>query len=884
MGEVYRARDARLDRTVAIKVLATHLASSPELKQRFEREARALSAFNHPSICHLYDIGCQDGTDYLVMEFLEGETLADRLRKGPLPLNEALKLGAAIADALHLAHRAGIVHRDLKPGNIMLTKSGAKLMDFGLAKPGSLQGASESRTGLMLSTAVTVSGPSPVTPLTTAGSILGTIQYMSPEQISGQEADSRSDIFSFGCLLYEMVTGSRPFQGKSQISVASAILEKDPEPLSKLLPLAPAVLDHVVSECLAKDPEARWQNAADIARELRWIAGNSSASAPALPLAQKRRNALLQNLPWAALVVVLLALLAWSFMREREPVRLVRSFMPPPADMNFDFTGDFSGPPVIRADGTAVAFCARSQKDRTIWVQFLNDVTPKKLEGTENSSFPFWSADGKFLGFFADGHLKKVPATGGPVTILADAPNPRGGSWNQDNVIIYEPDYREPLWQISAVGGTPAALTKFDSGKHTTHRWPEFLPDGKHFLFFATNHSGNAEQGIYFGSLADGSYKHVLDADSDARYASGYLLYHLQSQLLAQKFDASTGALSGEPLSLANFVEYDSGTWHTTFTVSQNGLLLYEPGAKSLGNELSWLDRSGKVLGPIGERGFYKGSGRVSPDGKRLAVSVGDPQADIWVVDLARGTRSRLTFGGSTNLMPSWSADGKRIVYISQSGGGNFTGTSVRARLANGGGQEEILMNGDTLSPPASVFLPQLSPDGQYLLHTEQTGPTGASVWALPLGAEKKPPFLVVKSQVQLGRIIQFRLSPDGHWLAYSSTDSGREELYVTHFPNGEGKWQISQVGGTFPCWRADSKEIYFVGLNGSLHAASVTATNNEFALDQVRPLFPINFTSPVGNAFDVFPDGQQFVLTKIPETVPTPLVLVSNWTADLKK
>jgi eukaryotic-like serine/threonine-protein kinase len=884
MGEVYRARDARLDRTVAIKVLASHLVSSPELKQRFEREARALSTFNHPSICHLYDIGCQDGTDYLVMEFLEGETLAERLRKGPLPLNEALKLGAAIAEALHLAHRAGIVHRDLKPGNIMLTKSGAKLMDFGLAKPGSLQGMSETRTAPLLSAAVTISGPSPATPLTTAGSILGTIQYMSPEQIAGQEADARSDIFSFGCLLYEMVTGTRAFQGKSQISVASAILEKEPEPLSKFLPMAPAALDHVVTECLAKDPEARWQNAADIARELRWIAGSGATATAAPPPTLERRNRLLQNLPWAALVAALLALLGWSYFREREPARVLRSFLPPPAETSFDFTGDFSGPPVIRVDGTAIAFCARSQKEKFIWVQSLNDLAAKKIEGTEHASFPFWSADGKFLAFFADGNLKKVPATGGPVTILADAPNPRGGSWSPDNIIIYEPDYREPLWQISASGGTPVPLTKFDSSKHTTHRWPQFMPDGKHFLFFGTNHSGNSEQGIYFASLADGSYKHILDADSDARYASGYLLYHLQSQLLAQKFDASTGTLSGDPLSLANFVEYDSGTWHTTFAVSQNGLLLYEPGAIGLGNELSWLDSSGKVLNPIGERAFYKGSGRVSPDGKRLAVSMGDPQADIWVFDLARGTRSRLTFGGSTNLMPSWSADGKRIFYVSQSGGGNFTGTSIRARLANGGGQEELLMNGDILSPPATLSLPQLSPDGQFLLHSEQTGPTGASVWALPFGAEKKPPFLVVKSQSQLGRIIQFRLSPDGHWLAYSSTDSGREELYVTHFPDGEGRWQISQIGGTFPCWRGDSKEIYFIGLDGAVHAASISAKNNEFSLDQVRSLFRINFTSPVGNAFDVFPDGRQFVLTKVPETIPTPLVLVSNWTADLKK
>jgi eukaryotic-like serine/threonine-protein kinase len=477
--------------------------------------------------------------------------------------------------------------------------------------------------------------------------------------------------------------------------------------------------------------------------------------------------------------------------------------------------------------------------------------------------------------------LKKVAAAGGPIINLADAPNARGGAWNQDNIIIYEPDYRDTLWQISAAGGTPARLTNFETGKHTTHRWPVFLPDGKHFLFFATNHSGNSEQGVYFGSLADGSFKHIFDTDSSALYASGYLLYHVQSQLLAVKFDANSGALSGEPYIVASYVEYDAGTWHTTFSTSQNGLLLYENGSKALGTELSWKDRSGKPINPVGERAFFKGSGRISPDGKRLAVAMGDPEADIWIFDLARGTRTRLTFGGGTHLMPSWSADGQRIVYVKQNGNTVFSGTSLRSRLANGGGQEEILME----SPPdqQSLMMPQLSSNSLYLLHVQQLGPTGAAVWALPLTGEKKP-FVLAKAQSPQGRIIQFRLSPDDRWLAYSSTDSGREEVYVTHFPSGEGRWQISQSGGTFPCWRGDSKEIYFVGLDGAVHAASVNPQKDEFELDQVRPLFRVNYTAPIGNAFDNAPDGQHFVVTELPQGVRTPLVLVSNWLSDLKK
>ncbi|MCU1299936.1 MAG: hypothetical protein JWQ87_220 [Candidatus Sulfotelmatobacter sp.] len=538
---------------------------------------------------------------------------------------------------------------------------------------------------------------------------------------------------------------------------------------------------------------------------------------------------------------------------------------------------------MITADGTAVAFCARSQKDRDfIWVQSLSDLTPRKLDGTDGASFPFWSADGKFVGFFADGHLKKVPASGGPVTVLAEAPNARGGSWNQGNIIIYEPDYRDSLWQISAAGGTPVRLTKFEESKHTTHRWPRFLPDGKHFLFFATNHSGNSEQGIYFGSLKDGSYKHVIDADSDAQYAPGYLLQHQQSTLLAQRFDPATGTVSGDAAAVASSVEYDSGTWHTTFAASQNGLLIYEPGSKILGSDLFLLDRSGKVLNKVGERGFYKG-GRLSPDGKHLAVSMGDPQADIWVFDLARGSRIRLTFGGATYLMPSWSADGQRIIYVRQSGVTAVTGTSLRARRANGGGQEEIMMEGENSATAHTLTEPQWSPDGRYILHLEQSGPTVTGVWALPTTGDKKP-FPIVQPERPQARIIQARLSPDGRWLAYSSTESGREEVYVTHFPSGAGKWQVSQTGGTFPTWRADSREIYYFGINSYLNAATVNTKSDEFELDPVRALFQINYVAAVGNAYDVSPDGQHFIFATNPESVSTPLVLVTNWTADLKK
>ena len=886
MGEVYRARDTRLDRTVAVKILPTHLSDDPEAKQRFEREARVISSLNHPHICVLHDVGSQDGTAYLVMEYVQGESLDARLRKGPLPLKQALECGMQICDALEKAHRAGIVHRDLKPGNVMLTAAGAKLLDFGLAKPITLLGArGSSHPGPLTPSTPTMNlsalaGPSGG--LTQQGTIVGTFQFMAPEVLQGNEADARSDIFSFGCVLYEMITGRRAFEGKSQISVASAILEKEPEPIAKLQPTVPPALDHVVQECLAKDPESRWQNAADVARELRWIAsgGSGVSAAPAL---DRPRRGLRTHFAWVALSVVLVGALIWSSLRERELAPTLRSFLPPPAQMTFDFTGDFSGPPAITADGTAVAFCARTQRERdSIWVQSLSDLAPKKIEGTEGASFPFWSADGKFLGFFADSHLKKVPASGGPVTILAETPNPRGGTWNQDNVIVYEPDYRDTLWRISAAGGPPVRLTKFENDKHTTHRWPQFLPDGKHFLFFATNHAGDSEHGIYYGSLQDGSYKHVLDADSEGQYASGFLLYHLQSQLQAQKFDRDKGVVSGEPLTVANLVEYDTGTWHTSFTASQNGLLVYEPGSKTLGTDDSWMDRSGKTLGQVAERAFYKGAGRISPDGKRVALSMGDPQADIWVLDIARGSRTRLTFGGATHLEPSWSADSQRVCYTRQNGTTVITGTSLRARLANGGGQEETLMETNA-STPVSLLSPEWSPDGRYLVHMEQSGPTGAGVWALPLTGEKKP-FAVVQPQTPQSRVIQYRLSPNGRWLAYSSTESGREEVYVTHFPSGEGRWQVSQNGGTFPAWRGDSKEIWYFGVDGSLHTAGVNEKSTEFELEPVRAIFQINYVAPVGYPYDVSPDGQRLIVSTFPESVSTPLVLVTNWTADSRK
>ena len=753
MGEVYRGRDTRLDRIVAVKILPAHLSEQPEALERFEREARAISSLNHANICHLYDVGQQDGIHYLVMEYLERETLASRLLKGPMPLEHVLRYGAEIAEGLDKAHRSGIVHRDLKPGNIMLTKSGAKLMDFGLAKTNPVPRPPSSGMTATFASA----GASH--PLTAEGTVIGTFQYMSPEQVEGKEVDTRSDIFSFGAVLYEMATGKCAFEGKSQISIASAILEKEPTPITAAQPLTPPALEHVVQTCLTKDPESRWQSAADIVRELRWT-GTSGSSAGLAHLTTQRHK-IAERAIWITIIAALVCAMVWSILQRPHP-RLVRAYLPPPQETSYDFEGQSSGPPALSPDGTRVAFTAHAPKKRNlIWIRSLDSVAAQELQGTEGASFPFWSADGLFIGFFTDSSLKKISATGGPATRLAGASSARGGSWSQDNVILYAPAYRDTIWKISANGGTPARVTSLDLSKHTTHRWPVFLPDGTHFLYFATHHSGGIREqnGTYWASLDGGSSKLLLATDSAAQYASGYLLYHQQTALMAQKFDAVHGTLSGDPVPVASNVQYDGGMLRTTFTVSTGGVLLYEPGATTDsggGTDLVWLDRTGK--GGVGERAEYEGM-RLSPDGKRLAVSVAvaSPNPDIWVLDPVRGSKARLTFDPASHHLPSWSPDGQRVAFISQTGSSYVS--SLHARLANGSGQDELLLASEDAA--TALLWPQWSPDGRYLVYQKESGSTGASVWAVPTSGDHKT-LSIIKPESPQATIVNDRLSPDG--------------------------------------------------------------------------------------------------------------------------
>jgi len=876
MGEVYRALDRRLDRTVAIKVLASHLSASPELKQRMDREARAISALNHPHICQLYDIGSQDGTDYLVIEFLEGETLADRLRKSAMPLAEILKIGIAVAEALATAHRQGIMHRDLKPGNIMLTPGGAKLMDFGLAKPlgmqpaGTVSGAAPSFTA-----APTVSGPgpSPFSPLTSAGSVVGTIQYMSPEQIEGKEADARSDIFAFGAVLYEMAAGKRPFGGKSQISLASSILESEPELLGALKPDTPPALEHVVNVCLAKNPEERFQTANDVKLELQWIASGKSAAAvtaagPAAAPGTQRR----ERLAWIAALVAAAALgLAGGayLLRPNHQVRPIRTVINPPEKTTLNLTGDAAGPPVLSPDETSIAFTATGEEGKTLlWARPLDSVDAHSLPGTEGASFPFWSPDSRSLAFFSGGKLKTVELSGGAPQVVTDAPLGRGGAWGPGGIILFSPDASSAMFRVSTAGGAPVAITTLNAAEYTSHRWPYMLPDGRHYVYLAMNHdaSKSANDAIFFGSIDGRENRQLLHSESNAIYAGGYLLFARGDQLMAQKFDPGNGNLSGEAQRVAKGILNDFTTWHMDASASGEGLLVFCSGNGSGGNlQLVWLDRSGKQIGVAADNLTNLAIARLSPRGDRVAAELDIGVADIWVLDLARGVRTRLTFGTNLNLSPVWSPDGNWIAYTSVRAGRSHL---VRRRADGSGAEEELA----TEEQP--TLFTDWSRDGKYLFFWHTNGDQ-AGAWALPLEGERKAQRVLEHGAVPV-------LSPDGHWLAYSSAESGAIEIYVTGFAGAQGKWQVSDKGGYTAQWSADGKQLYYMDLAYNLYFVPVTYSGSALQFGAPQTMV-VNWSAP-NVFFDVSPDGKKILLDKAPQQVSSAITVVTNFTAELKK
>jgi eukaryotic-like serine/threonine-protein kinase len=883
MGEVYRARDTRLGRDVAIKVLPQHLSSNPDLKARFEREARAISALSHPNICHLYDIGSQEGTDYLVMELLEGETVAERLQKGPLPLKHALEYGIHIADALEKAHKSGIVHRDLKPGNIVLTKEGAKLLDFGLAKPsvaaiGAIAGASSGKLTPSTPTMSVAALASPAGGLTQQGTIVGTFQYMAPECLQGQEADARSDLFSFGCVLYEMVTGRRAFEGKSQLSVITAILEKDPEPVSVVQPGTPAALEHVIWRALAKDALERWQTASDVGGELKWIAESASSASLPLPASSARRG-----WRWTASIAAAAAALAFGivigiFSRPEPQQRAVHTVILPPEKTTLALIGDFAGPPVLSPDGAYLAFTATDAEGHSmLWLRPMNSLEARALPGTEGAIFPFWSPDSHSLAFF-DKELKITDLNGGTPQAIAATGSGRGGTWGADGVILYAPDTQAPIMRVSARGGPPVAVSHIDQSLHTSHRWPFMLPDGKHFLYSAINHdpSKSANDGIYFASLDARENYLLVKSLSNAIYANGYILFARDTQLMAQRLDPATGALSGEPQRVTDGVANDLSTWHVAASASANGLLALGTGG-SADVELVWVDRTGKQLSVAANKLTNLQNVRISPQGDRLALQIDTGMNDIWVADLKRGVRTRLTFGESTySSYPIWSPDGKSIVY-------SFVSRDARSgiiyrRAADGSGPAEVLYDGKHMDVPADW-----SSDGKYLLFDRMDSALGSvgheQVWALPVTV-KREPFLVTETGV-VALPLSPRLSPNSRWLALTSSESGQNEVFVISFPSGHGKWQISPAGGVAPFWRSDGKELFYLA-GFTVMSVSVTESAGSIQFGPPQSLFTTPYAQ---NArFDAAPGAKKFLVNRVAQQTNQPVTIISNWPAELKK
>jgi eukaryotic-like serine/threonine-protein kinase len=870
-GEVYKARDIRLDRTVAIKILPKQIANDPERKQRFEREAQTIAKLNHAHICILHDVGHDGGIDYLVMEYVDGETLAQRLSRGPLPLNQAVELAMQIGDALDKAHRRGVVHRDVKPSNIMIAKSGAKLMDFGLAKQ------REPATGF-----VSPSDLSTVANITGQGTILGTLQYMAPEQLEGKDADARSDVWGFGSVLYEMLTGKKAFEGKSQTSLMVAILEHEPAPVRTSQPLTPPSLEHILKRCLAKDPDRRWQTFSDIVIELESLSdrGSSAAGPATSDLNAIRRRARYMFAACAALGISLAGLIAFGllFMRPEPDLGVTRFNIQPPEGMIF------SGNMVISPDGRKLAFFATTAGDqRKLWVQPLDSSAPQVLPGTEGASNLFWSPDSRQIAFSTSVGLKKVNVAGGAPQSISEGLVSGPGAWSADGTILFTRG-TGPLVRVSSAGGTPVPVTTLDSQTERTHVSPRFLPDGRHFLYRAIDPAPRSVSGstLFVGAVDSKERTRIGNFPASVAYAAGYLLFVRNDALMAQRFDPKKLQVNGEPLQLVDGV---SG-----FSVSNDGVLTYrkEPMAGTPAFQLTWFDRQGKQtalkdLPPANYTGLA-----LSSDGKRLAIVRLDRPSnngDIWLHDLVRGITSRFTFDPASDISPQWSPGETHIVFIRSFDAPSFS-TSLFRKNATGAGDEELLAK---LGEFAQVT--DWSSDGRLILYQHATlQKFSGDLSILPLDRDKKPqPFLQTEFDEKEGRF-----SPNVKWVAYSSNPSGRLEIYVRPVSPSTAQWQISRDGGLQPRWRRDGKELFYLAPDGKMMAVPIQETSNAIEAGLAKPLFDTKLkpSTQAGlgprSDYAVTPDGQRFLII-VPASAQNaadpadPIHVILNWPALLK-
>jgi serine/threonine protein kinase/Tol biopolymer transport system component len=879
MGEVYRARDDRLGREVAIKLLPTAFANDKDRLRRFEQEARAAGMLNHPNVLTIYDIGTASpesgGAPYIVSELLTGETLRERLRREALPLRRMVDYALQMARGLQAAHEKGIVHRDLKPENLFVTKDGrVKILDFGLAK------LKPAPTGPLAG----IGSNTPPPPMGTApGVVMGTVGYMAPEQAQAEEVDHRADIFAFGAILYEMLSGRRAFQGNTAVEALNAILKEEPPELAESGHEVPASLERVVRHCLEKDPAARFQSIGDVAFYLDARAAESgsistSQSHRAVVSTATRRERL-ARITTIVLFIALVSALVWGtflyFRRAPQDTRVYRASILPPAGTNI-LRESTAGRFALSPDGRRLVFVTGAGGGSQLWLRSLDESAAKPLAGTEGGGAPFWSPDGRFVAFFAQDKLKKIAVSGGPPITLADAQGANGGAWNRDDVILFATNF-SPLQRLSASGGAPTPVTTLDTaGGEVHHWWPAFLPDGRHFIYHATGSRTGGPfdaRGIYVGTLGSNERKLLVEGGSNAQYAAGYLLFVRQGTLMAQPFDAERLELSGEAAPLAEQIE----TAHVVtqlgaFSVSPAGVLAYQAKSQPR-SQLIWFDRTGRQLGVLGDQAHYLNP-ELSPDAKRVGVIIGDPvtqSRDIWLFDVARGVRTRFTFGAVAGHPAIWSPDGAYLAFA----GGGAGSYDLYQKATSGSGDEQLLWRDSFNKYPMSW-----SADGKFLLfHTGSSTPqTGNDIWVLPLFAERKPiPFLQTKFSER-----DARFSPDGRWVAYQSNESGRYEVYVTTFPTSGAKWQISANGGLLPRWRSDGREIYYQAPDNKLVAVEVKPMAAGFVVGAAHPLFAIQ---PGGGDINwvATADGQRFLVNTVVEgTTTAPITLVINWKAGL--